>query len=111
MHPGPRRPKTSVKMDKERSLKILPENQETLKCFHVRSLSVFGSVVRGESKPGSDIDILEVFEPDPGIDLFQFFRLKRELGALLGMEVDLGAPDALDSALKEGILKEAVQVA
>jgi len=98
-------------MDKEKVLQILRENRETLARFHVRSLSLFGSVLRGEAKPGSDIDILVEFEPGAAVGLFEFIRLKRELSDLLGMEVDLGTPDALHPALKEDILKEAVHVA
>jgi predicted nucleotidyltransferase len=98
-------------MNKEKVIKILRENKETLTCFHVRSLSVFGSVVRGEVKPGSDIDILVEFEPGAPVGLFEFVRLKHKLSDLLGMEVDLGTPDALHPALKDTILKEAVHVA
>jgi predicted nucleotidyltransferase len=98
-------------MDKEKVLQILRENRDTLARFHVRSLSLFGSVLRGEAKPGSDIDILVEFEPGAAVGLFEFIRLKRELSDLLGMEVDLGTPDALHPALKEDILKEAVHVA
>jgi len=78
--------------------------------FHIRSLSLFGSVVRGEARSGSDVDILVEFEQDAPIGLFEFIRLKQELSTLLGMEVDLGMPDALHPALKENILKEAVHV-
>jgi hypothetical protein len=77
----------------------------------VRTLSVFGSVVRGEAEPGSDIDVLVEFEPDAAVGLFEFMRLKRELSELLGMEVDLGTPDALHPALRDDILREAVHVA
>jgi predicted nucleotidyltransferase len=98
-------------MDKEKVLQILRENRDTLARFHVRSLFLFGSVLRGEAKPGSDIDILVEFEPGAAVGLFEFIRLKRELSDLLGMEVDLGTPDALHPALKEDILKEAVRVA
>jgi len=98
-------------MDKEKVLQILRENRDTLARFHVRSLFLFGSVLRGEAKPGSDIDFLVEFEPGAAVGLFEFIRLKRELSDLLGMEVDLGTPDALHHALKEDILKEAVHVA
>lgn len=98
-------------MDKDKVIEILRANRETLARFHVRSLSVFGSVVRGEAKPDSDIDILVEFEPGAAVGLFEFMRLKRELSDLLGMEVDLGTPDALHPALKKDILKEAVHVA
>lgn len=93
-------------MDKEKVIEILRDNRRLLARFHVRSLSVFGSVVRGEAGPDSDIDILVEFEPGAAVGLFEFIRLKRELADLLGTEVDLGTPDALHPALKEAILKE-----
>jgi len=64
-------------MDKEKVLQILRENRDTLARFHVRSLSLFGSVLRGEAKPGSDIDILVEFEPGAAVGLFEFIRLTR----------------------------------
>lgn len=98
-------------MNKEKIIEIIRKNNELLVRHHVRSLSVFGSVVRGEAGPGSDVDMLVEFEPDASVGLFEFIRLKNDLSALLGMEVDLGTPDALHPALKEDILKEAVHVA
>lgn len=97
-------------MNRDKIIESLHHNRELLTRFHVRSLSIFGSVVRGEARSGSDIDILVEFEQDAPIGLFEFVRLKQELSALLGMKVDLGMPDALHPALKENILKEAVHV-
>lgn len=51
---------------------------------HVR---VFGSVARGEERPGSDIDLLVRFEP--GRSLFDLMGLEEELGDLLGVHVDV----------------------
>ncbi len=54
----------------------------------IARLEVFGSLARGESHIGSDIDLLVTFQPDvhPGWD---FFELHREIEDLLGCEVDL----------------------
>lgn len=97
-------------MDKEKIIETLLENRDMLDKFHVHSLSIFGSVVRGEVKKESDIDILVEFKSESPVGLFEFMRLKRELSDLLGMEVDLGMPDALHPALRDDILKEAVHV-
>ena len=104
-------PKEAIAMDKEKIMETLRKNKELLLRHHVRSLSVFGSVVRGEASAGSDVDILVEFQPDAAVGLFEFIRLKNDLSVLLGVEVDLGTPDALHPALKEDILKEAVRVA
>ena len=95
-------------MDKEKVIQTLRENRQTLAQFHVRSLSVFGSMVRGEAGPESDIDILVEFEPDAHVGLFGFARLQRFLQEILGREVDLATPKALHKAMKKDILEEAV---
>lgn len=95
-------------MNKEIIIEIQRENRPLLKQFHVCSLSVFGSVVRDEAGPDSDIDILVEFEPDANIGLFAFARLQRYLQEILGRDVDLATPEALHKALKKDILEEAV---
>jgi len=98
-------------MKKEKIIKILESNRALLEEFHVRSLSVFGSVVRGEADPESDVDMLVEFEPGADIGLFEFIRLRDALSDLIGMPVDMGTPDALHPALKDDILREALHVA
>jgi len=82
-----------------------------LKNFHVRSLSLVGSVVRGEAGMDSDADILVEFEPDAEIALLEFIRLKNALSDVLGISVDFAKPDTLHPALKDDILREALHVA
>lgn len=75
----------------------------------VRSLSVFGSLARGNATPNSDMDVLVEFERPVG--LFEFIRLKFYLEELTGFPVDLVTADAIHPALREVILSEAVHVA
>ncbi len=94
-------------MEWEEILKILSEHKEALRDrFGVRSLALFGSAVRGEDRPDSDIDLLVEFERPIG--LFEFVRLQLYLEKLLGRRVDLVTPDAVRPAMRERILKEAV---
>lgn len=90
---------------------LLRENRSVLKDYHVKALYLFGSVVRGEDKPGSDVDILVEFQPEARIGLFGLARLQRRLAGILGRPVDLTTPDALHKALKDRIIKEAVRAA
>jgi predicted nucleotidyltransferase len=53
----------------------------------VSGLQVFGSVARGEDRPGSDVDLLA--DLPPGMSLFGLARLQDELEAILGSPVDL----------------------
>ena len=53
----------------------------------VQNLRVFGSVARGEDRPGSDVDLLA--DLPPGLSLFGLGRLEAELEGILGTRVDL----------------------
>jgi predicted nucleotidyltransferase len=92
-------------MAKKTALEILRSHRAELQEAGVKSLKLFGSVVRGEAGPGSDIDILVEFSRPVG--LLAFLGLKHRLSELLGRPVDLVTPDALKSPLRDGILHEA----
>ncbi|MGD8389725.1 MAG: nucleotidyltransferase family protein [Desulfobacteraceae bacterium] len=98
-------------MDKQHVIDILQTNHAVLDEFSVKSISVFGSLVRGDERPDSDVDLLVEFEPDARIGFFAFARLQRRLSELLGRPVDLVTPDALHKAMKTRILQEAVRAA
>ena len=86
-------------------LEILRLHQAELREAGVKSLKLFGSVVRDEARPESDIDILVEFSRPIG--LLAFVRLKQRLAELLGRPVDLVTPEALKPPLRDGILHEA----
>ena len=66
-------------------------------------------VARDEAREESDVDLLVEF--DRPIGLFEFARLQRQLGELLGHRVDLVTAAALEPQLRDSILREAVFVA
>lgn len=72
--------------------------------YGVVSLGVFGSVVRGESRPGSDIDMLVEFNRPIGF--FRFLELEELLGEYLGSKVDLVTRGALKPRIGKRILEE-----
>lgn len=89
-----------------------PEVLEDL-CRHwqVRELSFFGSVLRDDFGPGSDIDVLIDFESTAPWTLFEFARLRNELSELFGRPVDLVERAALtDRPSHERILATRRQV-
>jgi predicted nucleotidyltransferase len=98
-------------MEARETIDLLKENKDVLSEYSVKALYLFGSVVRGEDKPGSDLDILVEFEPEVRVGLFGLVRLQRRLSELLGRSVDLVTRDALHKAMKDRILKEAVRAA
>lgn len=88
----------------------LPKDKITEFCrtHHIRRLAVFGSALRSDFRPDSDIDILVEFEPDHVPGLFGMARLERELSALLGgRKVDLRTPEDLSRYFRQEVLEEA----
>ena len=86
-------------------------NNEGLADFchqnHVKRLAFFGSVLRDDFRPDSDIDVLVEFEPGhaPGL---AFFRMELELSEILGRKVDLQTPNFLSPLIRPRILNEAL---
>lgn len=74
---------------------------------HARTISVFGSVARGEDGPASDIDFLVEFEP--GASLLDLMAIEDELEALLGRAVDVVSVGGL-KLRDEHIRREAIPV-
>ena len=73
---------------------------------HIRRLALFGSVLREDFGPQSDVDVLVEFEPGhvPGL---AFFSLEQELAHLLGRKVDLNTPGFLSPYFRDEVLSEA----
>jgi predicted nucleotidyltransferase len=73
---------------------------------HIRKLAVFGSVLRDDFRPDSDVDVLVEFEPGhtPG---FPFFAMQEELSKLLGRKVDLHTRNFLSPHFRDKVEAEA----
>ena len=73
---------------------------------HIRRLALFGSVLRDDFGPESDVDVLVEFEPGhvPGL---AFFAMQDELSAMLGRKVDLNTPGFLSRYFRDEVLAEA----
>ncbi len=73
---------------------------------HVRQLSVFGSALRDDFTPDSDVDFLVEFEPGktPGLD---FFGMENELSELIGRKADLNTPGFLSRHFRDRVVEEA----
>ncbi len=75
--------------------------------YQVKSIGIFGSVVRGEQKKTSDVDILVDFHEVP--DLLEFVALERRLEEILGIKVDLVRKQIIRHELQDRILSEVVE--
>jgi len=87
-------------------LHTLRANRDDLRSYGVLSISLFGSVARGDAKPGSDIDVLVDLEDR--VTLFGLVRLKRHLEDLLGRPVDVVPRDALRKEFRESVFSEEI---
>lgn len=74
--------------------------------YGVAELSAFGSVVRGEDQPDSDLDLLYLLAPGHHLG-FSINRLEDELSELFGRTVDLVSKAALHPAIRDQVLAEA----
>lgn len=75
----------------------------------IRSLTIFGSVLREDFDSRSDVDVLVEFEPGTRLGL-RFFTVERELSELIGRKVDLNTPGFLsDEVLAEARARGVVQ--
>jgi hypothetical protein len=72
--------------------------------YHVRRFGLFGSVIRGDQSPDSDIDILVEFETAPSI--FGFLELEEKLEEVLQAPVDLVDIEGIKPLLRSKILSE-----
>jgi predicted nucleotidyltransferase len=72
----------------------------------IRKLAFFGSVLRDDFTPDSDVDVLVEFEPGARVGL-RFFRMERELSEILGHKVDLNTPGFLSKYLRDEVIAEA----
>lgn len=73
---------------------------------HIRQLAIFGSALREDFGPNSDLDILVEFEPGyvPGL---AFFAMEAELSQILGRKVDLNTPQFISRYFRDEVQREA----
>lgn len=88
----------------------VPKNKiaEFCRRNRIRRLSLFGSVLREDFGPNSDIDVLVEFEPGARVGFFELFDMEQELSGLLGgRRVEINTPNSLSRYFRDKILQEA----
>ena len=73
----------------------------------IRRLSLFGSILRDDFGPGSDIDVLVEFEPGHIPGLIALSAMERELSGILGHKADIRTPRDLSRYFRDEVLHEA----
>ena len=91
---------TKISIPKDKISEFCRRNQ-------ARKLSLFGSVLRDDFGPDSDIDVLVEFEPGTRVGLIRLSGLEIELGRILGRKVDLNTPGFLRKYYRDQIIAEA----
>ena len=99
-------------MNELRTLPIrIPKEEIEQFCqrHNIRKLSLFGSVLREDFTPESDIDFLVEFEPGKTPGYFKIVSMEMELSELLeGRKIDLRTPNELSVYFRDRVMAEAV---
>ncbi|MBI4083660.1 MAG: nucleotidyltransferase family protein [Candidatus Lambdaproteobacteria bacterium] len=87
-----------IEIDRERIADFCRRN-------HIRKLALFGSVLRDDFGPESDVDVLVEFEPDARVGLFDVARMERELSPLFsGRKIDLRTAEDLSRYFRDEVV-------
>ena len=89
----------NIRIDQEKIAEFCRRN-------HIRSLALFGSVLRNDFRPDSDVDVLVEFEPGetPGFD---FVRMQDELSGIFGRPVDFLTIGFISRYIRDRVQREA----
>jgi len=74
----------------------------------IRRLALFGSILREDFSPNSDIDVLVEFQPGVRVGYLTMARMAREFADIIGRAVDLRTPAELHPAFREEVIKGAL---
>ena len=97
-------------MNREKALQILRDNREILsETYGVRTIGLFGSIVKDQLTPESDIDIVVEIETEKK-KLHNFLSFRRYQEDQLGRPVDLGIESALKPAVRISVEEETVYI-
>jgi len=77
------------------------------RSHRIRRLAVFGSAVRDDFGPESDVDVLVEFEPEARVGFVALARAARELSAIVGRRVDLVPQSGLKPLVRDAVMAEA----
>ncbi len=85
---------------------VVPQKQVADFCRrnHIRSLSLFGSVLSEEFGPDSDVDVLVEFEPGYRVGLIRLAGMEIELSRILGCRIDMRTPADLSRCFRQEVL-------
>lgn len=74
----------------------------------IHRLSLFGSVLRDDFRPDSDVDVLVEFEPEVRVGLFDIAGMEIELGEMIGRRIDLRTSRDLSRYFRDDVVRTAL---
>ncbi len=84
------------------------EIREFCNRSHIRKLALFGSVLRDDFGPESDVDVLVEFEPGAGVGFFELHDMEEELSHLFGgRKVEIVTPLSLSKYFRDSVVRKA----
>jgi uncharacterized protein len=95
-------------MNSQEALETLRRSEHALRARGVRRAALFGSVARGENRPGSDIDIMVEIDPEAHITVFDYVGLKEYIAGLFDSPVDVVNRDGLKPYLRPTAMADAI---
>jgi len=95
-------------MKRDEIIKRLKERESDLRSLGVTHAALFGSVARGEQRPGSDIDIMIDIDPEMEMSVYDYVGLKRAIASLFEGRVDVVNRDALKPYVRPAATADAV---
>src|SRR5947208_679012 len=95
-------------MNSEDALAILRRSEPALRALGVRRAALFGSVGRGDNKPGSDIDIMVEIDPEAPLGVYDYVGLKDYIASLFEGPVDVVSHDGLKAFVRPTATADAI---
>ena len=80
---------------------------EFCRRHYIRRLALFGSVLRDNFTPDSDVDVLVEFEPGTRVGMIRLAGIELELSSILGRKVDMNTPGFISKYFRNQVLEEA----
>jgi len=97
-------------MERDSVVSKLREHESELRDAGIVSLSLFGSVARGEENSESDVDLMADFDVSKRLSLLSAVGLENRLNDILGVKVDLSQRKTLKTEVLDHALREAIVV-
>jgi predicted nucleotidyltransferase len=97
-------------MNRVEAITKLQAHTDAIRALGATSLYLFGSSVRDEARPDSDLDLFVEYDPNKKFSLMDLVGIKQFLEDELGIPVDVTTRDSLHPVLRQDIEKSAVRV-